>query len=64
MRLAVGESTAMPMGGWAANIYGYLSTLGDDRRIFDKVGAYLLVTHEQASVSVDACTCWCARVRL
>ena len=44
----------MPMGGWAANIYGYLSTLGDDRRIFDKVGTYLLVTREQASVRVNA----------
>ena len=52
MRLAVGESTAMPMGGWAANIYGYLSTLGDDRRIFDKVGTSLPFTCEQASVRV------------
>ena len=56
--------TAMAMGGWAANIYGYLSTLGDDRRIFDKVGTYVLVTREQASVRVDVCACSCACVRM
>ena len=52
------------MGGWAANIYGCLSTLGDDRRIFDKVGTYMLVTCEHCQLSKLQCVSMHVRVRV